>query len=124
MMARGFVGLGLVASAMFGVVSGFGPGHVKPNIVFALTDDLGWNYPGYHNPEANTPTLDALAREGVRLDSHYTYKCVRVDLCSAACVAAALPGAGPRLRLQHVAAPAAPLLPRAAARRRGPGPGC
>ena len=42
----------------------------KPHIVFALTDDLGWNYPGYHNPEVNTPTLDLLAKQGVRLESH------------------------------------------------------
>jgi len=46
----------------------------KPNIVLALVDDLGWNYPGYHNPEVNTPTLDRLAKQGVRLESHYTYK--------------------------------------------------
>jgi arylsulfatase A-like enzyme len=34
----------------------------------------GWNYPGYHNPEVITPTLDKLAAGGVRLESHYTYK--------------------------------------------------
>ena len=43
-----------------------------PHIIFALVDDLGWNYPGYHNREVKTPTLDKLAtREGVRLGSHY-----------------------------------------------------
>ena len=46
----------------------------KPHLVMALTDDLGWNYPGYHNPEVISPTLDQLAHEGVRLESHYTYK--------------------------------------------------
>ena len=46
-----------------------------PHIIFALVDDLGWNYPGYHNREVKTPTLDKLAtREGVRLGSHYMYK--------------------------------------------------
>ena len=44
------------------------------HIVLALTDDLGWNYPGYHNPEVHTPTLDALAAEGVRLEAMYVYK--------------------------------------------------
>ena len=42
----------------------------KPNIVLALTDDLGWNYPGYHGTPSDTitPTLDQLAmQEGVRL---------------------------------------------------------
>jgi len=42
-----------------------------PHIVFALTDDLGWNYPGFHNEEIISPTLDRLAKEGVRLESHY-----------------------------------------------------
>jgi arylsulfatase B len=46
----------------------------QPHLVFALTDDLGWNYPGYHNPEVISPTLDKLAIGGVRLESHYTYK--------------------------------------------------
>eukprot|EP01043_Picozoa_sp_COSAG02_P019242 COSAG02_NODE_920_length_15934_cov_11.363751_3_plen_360_part_00 len=46
----------------------------KPHLIMALTDDLGWNYPGYHNPEVISPTLDQLANEGVRLESHYTYK--------------------------------------------------
>ena len=48
----------------------------RPHLVFILTDDLGWNYPGYqNNPEVKTPTLDRLAmKEGVRLDSSYMYK--------------------------------------------------
>lgn len=40
-----------------------------------VTDDLGWNYPGYHNSEVHTPTLDHLAtKEGVRLNHSYMYK--------------------------------------------------
>lgn len=48
-----------------------------PHIIFVLTDDLGWNFPGYHNDEQDvvTPTLDRLAlQEGVRLESSYMYK--------------------------------------------------
>lgn len=45
-----------------------------PNIVFVLSDDLGYNAPGYRNPQLVTPTLDALANDGVILDAHYTYK--------------------------------------------------
>ena len=41
-----------------------------PNLIYVLTDDLGWNYPGFHNPEVVTPTLDALAASGVQLESH------------------------------------------------------
>jgi len=48
---------------------------LRPHIIFAMVDDLGWNYPGYHNPEVLTPTLDRLATtEGVRLESMYVYK--------------------------------------------------
>eukprot|EP00043_Microstomoeca_roanoka_P012658 m.122869 g.122869 ORF g.122869 m.122869 type:complete len:533 (-) comp15556_c0_seq3:598-2196(-) len=45
-----------------------------PNIVFFLTDDLGWNAPSFHNPDLITPTLQALHDEGVELYSHYTYR--------------------------------------------------
>ena len=45
-----------------------------PNLIYVLTDDLGWNYPGFHNPEVITPTLDELARGGLQLESHYMYK--------------------------------------------------
>lgn len=43
----------------------------RPNVVFILADDQGWNDIGYHNPELRTPHLDQLAREGVELDAHY-----------------------------------------------------
>ncbi len=45
-----------------------------PNIIFVLADDLGYNAPGYRNPQLITPTLDALAHDGVILDAFYTYK--------------------------------------------------
>lgn len=57
----------------------------KPNIVVALTDDLGWNYPGYHGTpsDAITPTLDQLAvQEAVRLGALST---VRRDHCAFLC---------------------------------------
>jgi arylsulfatase A-like enzyme len=48
----------------------------KPHIIFAMIDDLGWNGFGYHgsNSEVLTPTLDALAANGVKLTNHYVYK--------------------------------------------------
>ena len=40
----------------------------RPNIVFILADDLGWNDLGcYGRSEHHTPNLDRLAREGLRL---------------------------------------------------------
>ncbi|KAL8592585.1 hypothetical protein ACOMHN_026515 [Nucella lapillus] len=43
----------------------------KPNIVFILADDLGWNDVGWRNPHMNTPTLDRMAREGMILGQSY-----------------------------------------------------
>jgi arylsulfatase A-like enzyme len=37
-------------------------------------DDNGWAGVGYNNPHLNTPTLDSLASDGLKLTSHYTYK--------------------------------------------------
>ena len=54
------------------------PGSVqRPNILFILTDDLGWGDLGlnFQNTKYGkrhfTPELDAMGREGVRLVSHY-----------------------------------------------------
>ena len=44
----------------------------RPNIVLILTDDLGYGDLGsYGAPDARTPHLDSLAREGVRLTDAY-----------------------------------------------------
>ena len=49
------------------------PAPEKPNIVFILADDLGIGDPGCYNPESKieTPSIDRLAAEGLRLnDAH------------------------------------------------------
>ncbi|XP_070551019.1 arylsulfatase B-like [Ptychodera flava] len=43
----------------------------RPHILFILADDLGWNDIGYNNPYVFTPTLDALARDGVIFNQSY-----------------------------------------------------
>ena len=44
----------------------------SPNIVFVLADDYGFRDVGYHGSTAIlTPTLDLLAKEGVRLENYY-----------------------------------------------------
>ncbi|CAH1266654.1 arylsulfatase B-like [Branchiostoma lanceolatum] len=43
----------------------------KPNIVFILADDYGWNDIGYHGSLIQTPNLDSLATEGVKLENYY-----------------------------------------------------
>ena len=50
----------------------------KPNIVFLFVDNVGWANLGFHRsnstPEVVTPHLDYLAKSGIELDRHYTYK--------------------------------------------------
>ncbi|XP_061879098.1 arylsulfatase I-like [Entelurus aequoreus] len=43
----------------------------QPHIIFILIDDQGFNDIGYHNPAIQTPTLDKLAAEGVKLENYY-----------------------------------------------------
>jgi arylsulfatase A-like enzyme len=43
----------------------------RPHIVYLTVDDLGWKDVGYHGGRVPTPTLDRLAREGLRLEQLY-----------------------------------------------------
>ena len=44
-----------------------------PNIVLFLADDLGWTDVTWHGSTYKMPHLDKLAREGVKLESHYVH---------------------------------------------------
>ena len=44
----------------------------QPNIVLILADDLGYGDLGcYGHPQAKTPHIDRLAKQGVRFTQHY-----------------------------------------------------
>lgn len=43
----------------------------RPNVLFLVSDDQGWNDVGWHNDKIRTPHLDALVKGGVELDCHY-----------------------------------------------------
>ena len=59
----GFLALGLGLSAA---------GTKHPNIILLMGDDHGWEETGYNgHPFVKTPTLDAMANEGLRFDRFY-----------------------------------------------------
>ena len=44
----------------------------RPHIVLVMTDDQGWGQTGYYNhPQLKTPSLDAMAKNGLRFDRFY-----------------------------------------------------
>jgi arylsulfatase A-like enzyme len=43
----------------------------KPNILYIVGDDLGWKDVGFHGSDIKTPTLDALAAKGAKLEQFY-----------------------------------------------------
>lgn len=43
----------------------------SPHVVFFLADDLGWRDVGFHGSEIETPHIDRLAKDGVRLKRFY-----------------------------------------------------
>jgi arylsulfatase A-like enzyme len=52
-------------------------GEPRPNIIFLLTDDLGWGDLGcYGNRRVQTPVLDKLARDGTRFAQFYVASAV------------------------------------------------
>ncbi len=56
--------LGLLAGSLFAAD--------RPNIILIMTDDQGWGQTGYYNhPLLETPNLDAMAANGLRLDRFY-----------------------------------------------------
>ncbi len=43
----------------------------KPNFLIVIADDAGWNDMSFHGSEIKTPTIDALANNGIQLERFY-----------------------------------------------------
>lgn len=68
---------GMASRIAGGLLTGASAGHaqraVKPNVLFILADDLGYgDLACYGNPFIDTPVLDSLAAEGIRLTDYYS----------------------------------------------------
>ena len=59
-------------SALALAASASEPDGVRPNIVFILADDLGYTDIAPYGGEVNTPTLSALAHQGIRFANYHT----------------------------------------------------
>jgi arylsulfatase A-like enzyme len=68
--------MALLFSSLLTLLSSVGavPAAPKPHVLFFLADDYGQYDISYNNPKAPTPTLHALASEGVILNRHYVYQ--------------------------------------------------
>lgn len=70
-LARILIGALLIGA--FGIVASAQPSS-PPNVVIVLADDLGYgDLSAYGSPNAHTPHLDRLAREGTRLTDAYAF---------------------------------------------------
>lgn len=56
---------------LLAVVPGSARAERRPNILLILADDLGWSDLGCYGGEIQTPTLDGLAQDGLRLTQFY-----------------------------------------------------
>ena len=69
----------LVVTAIFSCFSAntnasTGDKQERPNIVFILADDMGWNQPSFNGGDPDlTPNIGRLATEGMRLNEFYTH---------------------------------------------------
>ena len=65
------LGLGILATLIAGPAQAEDR-HPKPNLVLIMADDLGYGDVGWHGGPYRTPHLDALARQSLRLEQHYS----------------------------------------------------
>ena len=72
-MKRFFVTVALTIASLAGVVAAERSGAARPNIVFIMADDLGYtDVACFGSKFYETPNIDRLAAQGMRLTSFHT----------------------------------------------------
>lgn len=71
--AVGSLSRGVVIASLFGLLlPAVAAGSERPNIVFVMTDDQGyWDTGATGNPHIDTPQMDRIAAEGMKLSRYY-----------------------------------------------------
>jgi arylsulfatase A-like enzyme len=60
-----------IAALLFHAGAPLAASAAPPNVIVMLADDLGWADVGYHGSDIQTPSIDRLALEGMRLERFY-----------------------------------------------------
>ena len=63
---------GVLVLALIGSVGTAAEPPSRPNVVLIMADDLGYGDVGWHGGPYLTPHLDKLAKDGIRLEQHYS----------------------------------------------------
>ena len=71
-LLRRFLATVMAACCAFPALAADVPQRLRPNIVFVLLDDAGFSDLGSYGGEIATPTMDALAAQGVRFSNFHT----------------------------------------------------
>ncbi|MBN8280144.1 MAG: arylsulfatase [Gammaproteobacteria bacterium] len=68
---RTFLRFAALALAGWGSAHAADPAPPRPNIVYIMSDDQGWQDVGFHGSAIRTPNIDELAKGGARLERFY-----------------------------------------------------
>jgi len=104
---RDFLGMSAAGAVLAAATTAAGATSRKPNIVFIMADDLGWQELGcYGQKKIQTPNIDRMAAEGMRFSQYYAGSAVCAP--SRCCLMTGKHGGHAYVRNNHGIKPADP----------------